>query len=189
MPALFSADDLCVGSVSLHVVNSPIDVILFSWAETIFPILCNNLCQKLYDVISFLTQIKEQIHYNGNIIRKIKTPNNHSKARYAYHFNNTKLQPHADDILKFIFMCENYFILIQISLNIAQKFHRTVGNNDNGLVTNRGQSMGLLPDTQNCVLYMRWECRERFPRHRWLAIPTCITTRASRTCRDACRDR
>ena len=33
------------------------------------------------------------------------------------------------------------------------------------------------------------ECRERFPRQRGLAIPTCITTRASRTCRDACRDR
>ena len=48
--------------------------------------------------------------------------------------------------------------------------------------------MGLLPDTQNCVLCMRWECRERFPRHRRLAIPTCITARAWRTCRDACRD-
>ena len=41
---------------------------------------------------------------------------------------------------------------------------------------------------------MRWECRERFPatdfkgNHK-LAIPTCITARASRTCRDACRDR
>ena len=34
----------------------------------------------------------------------------------------------------------------------------------------------------------RW-CRERFPRHRGLAIPTCITTRAWCTCRDACRDR
>ena len=32
--------------------------------------------------------------------------------------------------------------------------------------------MGLLPDTENCVLRMRRECRERFPRHRWLAIPT-----------------
>ena len=30
----------------------------------------------------------------------------------------------------------------------------------------------------------RW-CRERFPRHRGLAIPTCITPRESRTCRDA----
>ena len=30
--------------------------------------------------------------------------------------------------------------------------------------------------------------RERFPGHRWLAIPTCITARAWRTCRDACRD-
>ena len=36
---------------------------------------------------------------------------------------------------------------------------------------------------------MRRKCRERFPRHRGLAIPTCITARARRTCRDACRDR
>ena len=28
------------------------------------------------------------------------------------------------------------------------------------------QFMGLLPDTQNCGLRMRRECRERFPRHR-----------------------
>ena len=26
--------------------------------------------------------------------------------------------------------------------------------------------MDLLPDTQNCGLHMRRECRERFPRHR-----------------------
>ena len=26
-------------------------------------------------------------------------------------------------------------------------------------------TMGLLPNTQNCVLHMRRECRERFPRH------------------------
>ena len=37
-------------------------------------------------------------------------------------------------------------------------------------------------------LHMRRECRERFPRHRGLAILTCITARAWRTCRDACRD-
>ena len=36
---------------------------------------------------------------------------------------------------------------------------------------------------------MRRECQERFPRHRRWAIPTCITARASRTCRNACRDR
>ena len=36
---------------------------------------------------------------------------------------------------------------------------------------------------------MRQEFRERFPRHRRWAIPTCITARASRTCRDACWDR
>ena len=50
-------------------------------------------------------------------------------------------------------------------------------------------SMGLLPDTWNYGLRMRRECRERFPRHRGSAIPTCISARASRTCRDACRDR
>ena len=33
-------------------------------------------------------------------------------------------------------------------------------------------SMGLLPDTQNGGLCMRRECRERFPRHHGLAIPT-----------------
>ena len=42
-------------------------------------------------------------------------------------------------------------------------------------------AMGLLPDTQNCGLCMRLECRERFPRHwlkkHFLAIPACITAR------------
>ena len=46
----------------------------------------------------------------------------------------------------------------------------------------------LLPDTQYYGLRMRWECRERFPLHRELAIPTCITARAWCTCRDACQD-
>ena len=39
-------------------------------------------------------------------------------------------------------------------------------------------SMDFLPDTYNCGLRMRRECRESFPRHRRLAIPTCITARA-----------
>ena len=43
--------------------------------------------------------------------------------------------------------------------------------------------MGLMPDTKNCGLHMRRECRERFPWYRGLAIPTCITARASRMCR------
>ena len=50
-------------------------------------------------------------------------------------------------------------------------------------------TMCLMPDTQNCGLCMHPECRERFPRHRRLAISTCIMARALRTCRDACRDR
>ena len=36
---------------------------------------------------------------------------------------------------------------------------------------------------------MRWEGQERFSRKRGLTIPTCITARASRSCRDTCRDR
>ena len=33
--------------------------------------------------------------------------------------------------------------------------------------------VGNLPDTQNCGLRMRRECRELFPRHRGLTIPVC----------------
>ena len=36
---------------------------------------------------------------------------------------------------------------------------------------------------------MRRECRESFHRLRGLAIPTCITARVWRTCRDVCRVR
>ena len=50
-------------------------------------------------------------------------------------------------------------------------------------------AMRLLPDTKKCGLRMRREWRGRFPHHRMLTIPTCITARAPRTCRDACRDR
>ena len=41
--------------------------------------------------------------------------------------------------------------------------------------------MGLLPDSKNCGLHMHRECRERFPCHCGLAIPTCITARAGCT--------
>ena len=55
--------------------------------------------------------------------------------------------------------------------------------------TSTGNPIGLLKDTQNYGLRMRRECRERFPRHHRSTIPTCITARLWRTCRDACRDR
>ena len=45
-----------------------------------------------------------------------------------------------------------------------------------------------LSDTWNWGSRMRRECRQRLPRHRRLAIPTCITARAWRTCRDARQD-
>ena len=49
--------------------------------------------------------------------------------------------------------------------------------------------VGWLLYTCNCGLHMRQKCRERFPRHLGLAIPTCITAHKSRTRRDACWDR
>ena len=42
---------------------------------------------------------------------------------------------------------------------------------------------------KNNGLRISRECRECFPRHSGLAIPTCITARAWCTCRDACRNR
>ena len=47
---------------------------------------------------------------------------------------------------------------------------------------------GLLSNTQNCGLCMCRECLECFPRHRGLAIPTCIMERTSRTYCDAFRN-
>ena len=66
--------------------------------------------------------------------------------------------------------------------NIDDIVHRNV-------TPEQAYSMGLLPDTKSCGLRMRRECRGRFPRRCGLTIPTCITARALRTCRDACWDR
>ena len=46
----------------------------------------------------------------------------------------------------------------------------------------------FIKDTLVFGLHMRRECRESFPCHRGLVIPSCITTCAWRTCHDACRD-
>ena len=40
-------------------------------------------------------------------------------------------------------------------------------------VLSRDDTMGLLSDTWNCGLRIRRECRERFVRHRGLAIQAC----------------
>ena len=52
-----------------------------------------------------------------------------------------------------------------------------------------GDCMGPLSDTLICGLRMRGECQERFRGHRGLAISSCITAGARRTCHDACRNR
>ena len=49
--------------------------------------------------------------------------------------------------------------------------------------------MDLLTDTYNCGFCMRRDWQERFPRYRGWMIPTCITARVWRMCRDACRNR
>ena len=53
--------------------------------------------------------------------------------------------------------------------------------------------MGLLPGPLTRYVKLRiahaLEMPEMFSSNRQLAISTCITARASRTCRDACRDR
>ena len=67
--------------------------------------------------------------------------------------------------------------------------YETIASEDPMMISSLSSCMGLLPDTQNCGVCMRRECRVHFPRLRGLAILTRITTRALRTCRDACRDR
>ena len=67
------------------------------------------------------------------------------------------------------------------------------GYSDSGYDLQAGWQLNLsalshLPGRQNCGLRMCRKCRERFPHHRRLAVPTCITVRVWRTCRDACRD-
>ena len=71
------------------------------------------------------------------------------------------------DSIENLFQCEYQLALVNYNLKIA------------------GITMGLLPDTHNCGLSMRRECREHFPRHRFQRKPlvsdptmhhgTCIT--------------
>ena len=54
--------------------------------------------------------------------------------------------------------------------------------------------LGLFPDTSNCGLRMRGNAGNVFPatnfkKNHYLAIPACITARASHTCGVACRER
>ena len=70
--------------------------------------------------------------------------------------------------------------------------HVTITNRDACMYipqTRNNAHMDLLSNTWNCGLCMHREYWEHFPRQRGLAITTCITARASRTCRDACRHR
>ena len=81
-----------------------------------------------------------------------------------HHISTTEMKAHSYEI------SHGHFLWIHRQMIFHMKFPTT------------------LPDTKNCSLRMRREYRECFRRHRGLAIPTCITARAWRTCRDACRD-
>ena len=72
---------------------------------------------------------------------------------------------------------------------LTLKWHRMLQYIKNKKWLSDISTTGLLPDVKNCGLRVRRKCRERFPRQRGLAIPTRITARASRSCRDTCRVR
>ena len=75
--------------------------------------------------------------------------------------------------------------------------HMTISNRSCHLISNTIHTRdpwswshrGPLARYVNYGLRMHRECRERFPHHRGLAIPTGITARAWRTCHDPYRDR
>ena len=121
---------------------------------------------------------------NFNIIGNIADSNDVNRNT----FNNLGLM--AEYQLDYYFFVPPHKVLSQNGLFFVDMHIVGLISRDHFLhnLQNVGD-MGLLPDMLNYGLRMRRECGERFPRHRGLAIPTCIMARASRTCRDACRDR
>ena len=67
--------------------------------------------------------------------------------------------------------CRPVFIMLYWTGTLTCLHHTILNRNANQPVL----IMGILPDTQNCGSRMHRECRERFPRHRGLAVPSCIT--------------
>ena len=86
-------------------------------------------------------------------------------------------------------------LVIKDSWPLAFEWRRRLFGKGRGDLIDHSAEITMLHDHGPLARYvklrvrMRRECRERFPRHRRWAIPTCITARAWRTCRDACRDR
>ena len=81
------------------------------------------------------------------------------------------------------------FILTLLGSTWEMKSRSIAKLNDTGHL-HLHANMGLLPDTKIAGCACAGNAGNVFPSH-WLqlAIPTCITARAWRTCRDACQDR
>ena len=96
--------------------------------------------------------------------------NPHHKRRWNFN-QNTKLSRKGISM---------HILLIKIEsnsyTNALQDWHlRGLQRLQYCLVVDNKLAMGLLPDTYNRGFRMHRECWERLPRHRRLAIPTCIT--------------
>ena len=68
-------------------------------------------------------------------------------------------------------------------VNEWTKFHRMAPDSCSIWRSSASRCMGLLPDTKNCGLRMRRECRNRFP------LPPTLMETISLRSRHACRDR
>ena len=112
---------------------------------------------------------------------------------YCWSPGDTKSQDTSNHVIDLV--CPDYssFSLRKVnSLSPGEVYRHNLSESSSFQITAChlfGTCHGPLARYVKLRVRMRRECRERFPRHRRWAIPTCITARAWRTCRDACRDR
>ena len=62
---------------------------------------------------------------------------------------------------------------------VLTNIHPKTANPTTQIYRGKPQSISIWPLARYVKLRVRRECREHFPRHRWLAVLTCITARAS----------
>ena len=106
----------------------------------------NNSLQRISSATSFITWLHYRVYifqYYPFVIVNGKSLNSTEGGQHAHTYSG-----YCTDIMK----------LLAIVLNFTY-------------VHNNASIMGLLPDTENCGLRMRRECRERFPRHRFQRKP------------------
>ena len=89
-------------------------------------------------------------------------------ATYGMPAANTSTPNVVPPNVTITYVCDAGYAFPNNSANNTVDSITCMGNNtwNNPIPKCEGKSMGLLPDTQNCRLRMRRECRECFPRHR-----------------------